>query len=162
MTAAGDRCECAGQCGTPHRKHGGRCPAANTDRDPLHAIARDLADLAAMTCGPAGLIAACDYCHDGMLRGQGRRRKAAELAAPPQPGLFDAAERHHCHATGCGQACPPRLLMCRRHWFMVPAGLRAAVLAAYRPGQEITKTPSPEWLAAARAAIRAVETIEGR
>lgn len=36
---------------------------------------------------------------------------------------------------------------------MLPAPVRAAIWRAYRPGQEITKDPSPAYLAAARAAI---------
>lgn len=47
--------------------------------------------------------------------------------------------------------------MCRRHWFMVPRELRAAVWATYQPGQETLRVrPSKEWHAAADAAIAAV------
>ncbi len=35
---------------------------------------------------------------------------------------------------------------------MLPRGIQAAILRAYRPGQEITKTPSREYLQAAHAA----------
>jgi hypothetical protein len=45
---------------------------------------------------------------------------------------------------------PPKLWGCRRHWFRLPARLRAKIWAAYRPGQEITKDPSPEYIQAAR------------
>ena len=67
---------------------------------------------------------------------------------------------HHCHATGCDTAVPPRLLMCLKHWRMVPQALQDAVWAAYRPGQETTKDPTSQYLAAARAAIQAVQTAE--
>jgi hypothetical protein len=40
---------------------------------------------------------------------------------------------------------------------MVPKALRRAVWATYVAGQEVTKTPSAEYLKAARAAINAVE-----
>jgi hypothetical protein len=35
---------------------------------------------------------------------------------------------------------------CKKHWFKLPAGLRAQVWATYRPGQEITMTPSENYL----------------
>lgn len=38
---------------------------------------------------------------------------------------------------------------CKEHWFKLPRVLRDAVWKAYRPGQEVTKTPSPEYLAVA-------------
>jgi hypothetical protein len=63
------------------------------------------------------------------------------------------APQHSCHAPRCSVAVPPKMFACRPHWFMLPAPLRAAIWRAYRPGQEITKDPSPAYLAAARAAI---------
>jgi len=69
---------------------------------------------------------------------------------------------HRCHARGCNVAVPPKRLMCRRHWFMVPREIRNRVWATYSPGQEITKTPSSQYLDAAFAAIEAVAKAEGR
>jgi diadenosine tetraphosphatase ApaH/serine/threonine PP2A family protein phosphatase len=69
---------------------------------------------------------------------------------------------HLCHAEGCQVEVPPRLLMCRRHWRMVPPPLQDAVWANYRRGQERRKDPTPEYMAAARAAIEAVAEREGR
>lgn len=69
---------------------------------------------------------------------------------------------HRCHAEGCEAAVAPKLLMCLRHWRMVPRALQRAVWAAYRPGQETDKSPSREYLAAARAAIAAVAAAETR
>ena len=69
---------------------------------------------------------------------------------------------HRCHAIGCEAEVPPTMLMCRAHWFAVPKPLRKDVWRLYRRGQEITKDPSPEYLAAARAAIDAVARREGR
>ena len=63
---------------------------------------------------------------------------------------------HTCHARGCTKPVPPRMLMCYPHWRMVPKALQRAVWATYRPGQERTKDPSPEYLDAAGAAIDAV------
>ena len=45
---------------------------------------------------------------------------------------------------------PPKLWGCKAHWFALPAGLRAKVWATYRPGQEITKTPSAAYIAVAK------------
>lgn len=70
--------------------------------------------------------------------------------------------RHICHAINCETPCPPRHLMCARHWRMVPRNLQLDVWAMYEPGQETTKTPTPEYLDAAIAAINAVATKEGR
>jgi hypothetical protein len=68
---------------------------------------------------------------------------------------------HLCHAWGCQVAVPPRMLMCRRHWRMVPGSLQDAVWATYRRGQERRKDPTQEYLAAARAAVLAVAEREG-
>ena len=67
---------------------------------------------------------------------------------------------HVCHATGCKVSVPPKMFMCRRHWYRLPKSHRDAIWATYRPGQEITKTPSAEYLLVARAAVRALERIE--
>lgn len=67
---------------------------------------------------------------------------------------------HRCHATRCDAEVPPAMLMCKRHWFMVPKPLRQEVWRLYRKGQEVDKNPSREYLAAADAAIQAVETAE--
>lgn len=40
---------------------------------------------------------------------------------------------------------------CKKHWFALPQSLRARIWSTYRLGQEITKTPSREYLEAATA-----------
>lgn len=67
---------------------------------------------------------------------------------------------HLCHARGCEKSVPPRMLMCLPHWRMVPRALQLRVWATYRPGQERTKDPSPEYVDAAMAAVNAVAEIE--
>lgn len=57
---------------------------------------------------------------------------------------------HTCHWPGCGKVVPPALWGCRYHWFKLPKPLRDEVWRTYRPGQEITKTPSAEYLAVAK------------
>lgn len=59
--------------------------------------------------------------------------------------------RHNCHWPGCTRAVPPRMWGCKPHWFALPKHLRDLIWATYRPGQEITKTPSPEYIEAANA-----------
>lgn len=39
---------------------------------------------------------------------------------------------------------------CKPHWFKLPKALRDAIWKTYVPGQEITKTPSQQYLFAAR------------
>ncbi len=58
--------------------------------------------------------------------------------------------KHTCHWTGCNAEVPPRMWGCSHHWFRLPVALRRKILAAYVPGQEITKTPSAAYLEAAR------------
>ncbi len=67
---------------------------------------------------------------------------------------------HTCHAKGCATTVPPKMFMCRKHWFTVPAELRRAVWLTYRPGQEVDKRPSAEYLNVAHEAIEAVATRE--
>lgn len=50
--------------------------------------------------------------------------------------------------------------MCVWHWFMLPSKLRHDVLAVYRAGQEEDKRPSPEYLAAAKAAVDWIAALE--
>ena len=40
---------------------------------------------------------------------------------------------------------------CREHWFKLPKRLRDEIWRTYVPGQEITKTPSPEYIMVAQA-----------
>jgi hypothetical protein len=67
---------------------------------------------------------------------------------------------HHCHATACHISVPPEMLMCRRHWFMVPKTLRARVWATYREGQCDDWQSSAAYCEAAKAAVTAVAQRE--
>lgn len=57
---------------------------------------------------------------------------------------------HHCHWPDCDRKVPPAMWGCKTHWFKLPAHLRARIWATYRPGQEVSKTPSAEYLSVAR------------
>jgi len=63
---------------------------------------------------------------------------------------------HICHALNCDKQVPPKLFMCRKHWYMVPRILRAEVWRHYRPGQEIDKQPTEKYLKVTAEAITAV------
>lgn len=56
---------------------------------------------------------------------------------------------HHCHWPGCTIEVAPKLWGCRKHWFTLPKHLRDKIWAIYRPGQEISKDPSNEYIDAA-------------
>lgn len=68
---------------------------------------------------------------------------------------------HVCHAMGCKVVVDPALLMCKKHWRMVPKRIAQEVWRHYRPGQEIDKRPTEAFLAAAQSAINAVARKEG-
>lgn len=57
---------------------------------------------------------------------------------------------HLCHWPTRKRAVPPKMWGCKQHWFMLPKRLRDRIWATYVPGQEITKTPSAEYLEAAK------------
>ncbi len=86
---------------------------------------------------------------------------ADDLAHPrvTQPDLFGKASlpttphqgvHHHCHWPGCTTHVKPALWGCKYHWFLLPEQLRNEIWRTYRPGQEITKRPSAEYIAVAR------------
>ena len=67
---------------------------------------------------------------------------------------------HHCHAKKCKVPVKPELLMCYKHWKMVPKEIQNRVWKYYRLGQCDDKKPSKEWLDAANDAIDAVWRFE--
>ena len=67
---------------------------------------------------------------------------------------------HHCHAKKCKVPVKPELLMCYKHWKMVPKEIQNRVWKYYRPGQCDDKKPSKEWIDAANDAIDAVWRFE--
>lgn len=58
---------------------------------------------------------------------------------------------HKCHWPECQKEVPPKMWGCSPHWFKLPPFLRALVWKSYSPGQEITKTPSTEYITVAKA-----------
>lgn len=59
---------------------------------------------------------------------------------------------HKCHWPGCGEEVHPRLWGCKRHWYTLPPEIRRRILLTYKPGQEVNKDPSPEYMEAAKQA----------
>lgn len=56
---------------------------------------------------------------------------------------------HICHWPGCNKQVPPAMWGCRIHWYSLPSVLRKKIWATYEPGQEITLTPSSDYLTVA-------------
>ncbi len=70
--------------------------------------------------------------------------KADYVRNAPNPG------GHTCHWPGCTRQVKPAVWGCQKHWYTLPATLRDKVWRAFRPGQEVSKTPSAEYIAVAR------------
>ncbi len=64
-------------------------------------------------------------------------------------GDEEAQVTHTCHWPECPVEVPPKLWGCRAHWYRLPKELRDRIWVHYRPGQEIDKEPSDEYLRAA-------------
>lgn len=60
---------------------------------------------------------------------------------------------HECHWPGCGKQVPPAMWGCRDHWYRLPKYIRDRIWATFRPGQEVSMTPSPAYIAAAKEAL---------
>jgi len=67
---------------------------------------------------------------------------------------------HLCHARGCKTPVPPKMFMCKMHWYMIPKYMRDMVWEEYVPGQEVRKDPTEEYLEVTRIAIEAVAEKE--
>jgi hypothetical protein len=57
---------------------------------------------------------------------------------------------HLCHWPECKTEVPAGLWGCKTHWFQLPKYLRSEIWRTYVPGQEITKTPSAEYIEVAK------------
>ena len=123
--------------------------ADETPKWPEHQMKRALLCLRALE----GREVSCDICRDAP-KPDGLRVRCKAC------GAEYGENAHVCHATGCNTKVPPKMLMCRRHWFMVPKPLRDAVWREYRPGQEIRKDPTDEYMDVQRQAVEAVERAE--
>jgi hypothetical protein len=64
-----------------------------------------------------------------------------------------------CPWPGCGKRTRPGYLMCRAHWYRLPARIRSRIWDTYRPGQTLA-TASPEYLQALRDALEFARQAE--
>lgn len=71
------------------------------------------------------------------------------------------ARNHTCHWPGCSAQVPPAMWGCKKHWFKLPASLRAKVWATYKPGQEITMTPGAAYILVAQQVQEWIARQEG-
>ncbi len=78
----------------------------------------------------------CDSDRNGM---QCTKEKGHE-------GKHELPHAHTCHWPTCNVEVPPKLWGCKNHWFKLPKRLRDRIWVTYKPGQEITKTPSTAYL----------------
>jgi len=69
---------------------------------------------------------------------------------------------HKCRAKDCTLIVPGHILMCRRHWFMVPAPVRAIVLAEWSKVQSGDMKLTNEYLMAVWGAQLHVLAREGK
>lgn len=87
-----------------------------------------------------------------------RQGSLAGLEPEPEPEKPRVIP-HCCHVPGCDVTVPPRLLMCRMHWRMVPADRQKAVWRHFNPRQCADgprDRPTEAWFNAADAAIESV------
>lgn len=92
------------------------------------------------------------------------RRGRSGMGAPAQvvTTIGNRAARHTCHATGCEVRVPPKMFMCRQHWFSLPKSMRDEIWSTYRYNQENRMDPSDEYLEVALRCVRFIEAKEGR
>lgn len=64
---------------------------------------------------------------------------------------------HHCHAIGCKNPCPPRWLMCKPCWRMVPAEYQREVYRTFEERGPVIDETWASWWRAAALAIAAVQ-----
>jgi len=69
---------------------------------------------------------------------------------------------HTCHAIECKKEIKPELLMCFKHWHMVPPDTQKSIWCHYRKGQCDDWSPSAEYCTAAKLAVEEVGKKEGR
>jgi hypothetical protein len=67
-----------------------------------------------------------------------------------------------CAAIECSVPVRGDELMCRRHWFMVPAALRDFLTFRYQPGRLVGRCADGTLMAPALEAVRAVAGREGK
>ena len=89
--------------------------------------------------------ALCRPCHEEKTLSENTTAtKTGQDGWPIRKG--DVLPKHLCHWTNCPIKVPPQRWGCSKHWFSLPSSLRNRVWVLYRPGQEVDKKPSPEYV----------------
>lgn len=57
---------------------------------------------------------------------------------------------HTCHWPGCSVQVKPAMWGCQTHWFKLPKRLRSMIFSTFRPGQELDKNLSRDYVKAAQ------------
>ncbi len=70
------------------------------------------------------------------------------------------ASEHTCHADSCQVHVPPKMFMCKKHWYMLPKAMRDEVWLTYALGQELRMDPSDEYLEVTQRCIDFVAAKE--
>jgi hypothetical protein len=127
---------------------------ADADEQPAGPDQAQLDAAAAALYGPLHLshFVTCPHAHEF--------RKRTPTAGGTGRRVRSERSPHACHARGCTTEVDPAMLMCKRHWSIVPKPLKNAVWGTYVAGQELRKDPTAEYLRAAQAAIDAVAEVE--
>lgn len=86
------------------------------------------------------------------------QQKAAYVRSEAHKGAGD----HRCHWPGCKKLVPPSMWGCKTHWYKLPAALRVKIWQQYRPGQEISKTPSRAYVLVAREVQNWIRQYHGK
>lgn len=68
--------------------------------------------------------------------------------------------KHLCHAYKCTKEVPPKMLMCFKHWKMVPTSIQQLIWKHYVQGQEMRKNPTNDYLKAQQLAVASVIVAE--
>jgi len=68
--------------------------------------------------------------------------------------------KHYCHWPKCSVEVPPFLWGCKRHWLKLPKNLRDAIYDNYRPGQEMDKRPSGNYIKVVREVRKWIKANE--
>lgn len=99
-----------------------------------------------------------------MLTGSGMTELsegAQRLAAKSRALATSRTNAHTCHAEQCEVRVPPKIFMCKKHWYTLPKALRDEVWLHYSVGQEMRMNPTPEYLNVATRCVRFVAVKEG-
>jgi hypothetical protein len=73
--------------------------------------------------------------------------KTAHVRAQMRRGVTPG---HRCHWPNCDKPTPAATYMCYAHWRRLPKRLQSKIRAAYKIGQEVSKTPTREYITVVR------------